>query len=460
MKDLTSGNIYKTFFLFSIPMIISSVLSQAFDIINTAMAGKWLGSIGLAATTASSAVVDVTSSVFWGFSMGVSVYIASIFGAKEYKRCKDLLLSNLTVIVGAAVILSALEIIFYKPIFTFLKVEDIIYTEARIYYMFLIVNMPISLARVYLIYASNALGVTSFPLIVSIVQSVINVCGNLLGLTVFDMGVAGIGLATVISNAIGLALYLIRFRMYFKGMGVDKERFHFSWEHVRTSLSSAAPNSAQQTAMYFVGLMIAPIRNGLGYIALASLSIVSRIQGFISMFYGFCARTAANYIPQCVGAKKYDQIKKAIRVSFVQGFAYFIPLFVLIWLLPYAVCGLFVNNETEPEVIQNVVKYIKIFMPFMAIHAVSTMFHSIFRGIKSNQHLFISTMLCSVVGVIAAFILCPIMGIVGYYIQAIIGWAVECIYIAVVYASGLWVPKDIRAEVLNRKSKSKPCKNS
>ena len=453
MKDLTSGNIYKSFFLFSIPLILSSLLSQCFDIINTAMAGQWLGSIGLAATTAPAAVIDVSNSLFYGFGMGVGVVIASVFGSKDYSKCKNLILSNLVLLLAISSLIAIFEAIFYAPIFNFLKIEDIIYDETRIYFFFLLINMPFSLSRIYLIYASNAIGVTTFPLVVSIVQSVINVLGNLLGLAVFDMGVAGIGIATVVSNLVGFSMYIIRFRMYFKEMGVHKERFRFSWKYVRMSLPSAAPNSAQQFAMYLVGLLIAPIRNSLGYLALAALSIVSRIQGFISMFYGFCARTAANYIPQCIGAKKYDKVKKSIGVAFVQSFAYFIPLFLAVWIFPEAICGLFVNSETEPEVIKNVIEYIRLFMPFMLIHTVSTIFHSVFRGIKSNQHLFISTTLGSLVGVVAAFFLCPIMGITGFYLQAIIGWAAECIYIAVVYFTGLWVPKNLRPFVLNKKAK-------
>ena len=450
MKDLTKGNIYKVFFLFSIPLILSSVLSQAFDIINTAMAGRWLGSVGLAALTAPAAVIDVTNSVFYGFSMGVSVYIASLFGAKEYKECKTLLLSNLVLILGVSSALAIIEALFYKQIFVFLNIESLIYNDAKIYYFFLLLNVPFNMSKAYLIYASNAIGITSFPLVVSITASVINVVGNIFALTVFDWGVAGIGFFTVLASAVSVAMYVIRFRMYFKKMGVDKIPFRFSWKSIKTALPSALPNSGQQFSMYLAGLLIAPIRNGLGHIALASLSIVTRIQGFISMFYGFCARTIANYIPQCIGAKKYGQVKKAIKVSFVQSFAYFIPLFVLVWLFPNAVCGLFINSATEPEVINNVVNYIKIFLPFMAIHAVSTIFHSVFRGIKSNKHLFISTSLCSVVGIIVAFFLCPIMGITGFYIQAIVGWAAECVYIAVVYFSGHWVPKDVRPLVLQK----------
>ena len=89
MKDMINGNIYKTFFLFSIPMILSSVLSQAFGIINTSMAGIFLGSKGLAALGATSAVIDVMNSIFLGFSVGVGVYMASFFGAKDYKKYKN-----------------------------------------------------------------------------------------------------------------------------------------------------------------------------------------------------------------------------------------------------------------------------------------------------------------------------------------------------------------------------------
>ena len=109
------------------------------------------------------------------------------------------------------------------------------------------------------------------------------------------------------------------------------------------------------------------------------------------------------------------------------------------------------NEETEAEVIKNVVYYIKIFLPFISVHAVSNIFHSIFRGIKSNRHLFISTTVCSIVGIIAAYILCPIMGITGYYLQAIVAWGAECVYIAVVYFTGLWIPKEIRPMISKKR---------
>ena len=451
MKDMISGNIYKTFFLFSIPMILSSVLSQAFGIINTSMAGIFLGSKGLAALGATSAVLDVLNSIFLGFSVGVGVYMADFFGAKDYKKYKTLVLSNLLLLAGASICCAGIAMAFNVPILRFLNIEDVIYEDSRIYFFMLLINMPIALSNHYWVYASNAMGITTFPMFVSILSSVINVGGNVLAITVLNAGVFGIGVSTIIASSVAFLCYLIRFRQYFRQMGVEKEPFHFEWKYIRTSLPSSLPNSAQQFSMYLAGLLIAPIRNGLGYMAIAAVAIVLRLQSLLNMFYGSCARTVCNYIPQCVGAGQPHKIKKAIRVSFIQGFAFLLPLILLLWCIPYTVANLFVDPEEDRQVVEYVVDYIRIFLPFVCINAITTMFHSIFRGVKRNGHLFVSTTICSVVGIIAATILCPLMGINGYHLQAIIGWAVECVYIFIVYFSGIWIPKDLRPLLSKKK---------
>jgi Na+-driven multidrug efflux pump len=124
---------------------------------------------------------------------------------------------------------------------------------------------------------------------------------------------------------------------------------------------------------------------------------------------------------------------------------------LVIWLFPQIICSLFFNSETEAEVIQNVVTHIKIFLPFMFFHAISNIFHNVFRGLKNSTQLLISTSICSVASIIFSFILCPIMGIKGYYLQGVLSWIIECIYIAIVYISGHWVPKDLRPMILKKK---------
>ena len=88
MKDLTQGNIFKTFFLFGFPLVLSGLLSQTYNVIDTAIAGKFLGESGLASIGATSPLITFFSSLFWGFGVGVPVYAAKLYGRGDYDKIK------------------------------------------------------------------------------------------------------------------------------------------------------------------------------------------------------------------------------------------------------------------------------------------------------------------------------------------------------------------------------------
>jgi hypothetical protein len=88
MKDLTKGNIYKTFFLFGLPLVLSGVLTQAYTIVNSVIAGRFLGETGLASTGATAPLDTFIDSIFWGLGAGFSVYIAKLFTANENGKLK------------------------------------------------------------------------------------------------------------------------------------------------------------------------------------------------------------------------------------------------------------------------------------------------------------------------------------------------------------------------------------
>ena len=88
MKDLTKGNIYKVFFSFGLPLVLSGLLSQLYGIVDTSIAGQIFGDVGLAAIGATAPFITFISSVFWGYGVGFSIYVARLFSAKEYKKIK------------------------------------------------------------------------------------------------------------------------------------------------------------------------------------------------------------------------------------------------------------------------------------------------------------------------------------------------------------------------------------
>ena len=454
MKDLTQGNIYKNFFLFSIPIVLSSLLSSAFNVINTSIAGIFLGAEGLAATSASIPFLHVIDAIFIGHAYGLSVYAANLFGAKDYEKLKRTIYANVFLTLGVATILFSTAIIFSEPILQLLNVEERIFSDTQKYFCIIGIAMIFSFTTHMLLTCCHAMGETKFPLVLSIGSSILSVLGNLLMVAVFHLGVVGLAINSVIVNVLVLLCYWLRFRKYFRQLGVGTNLPRLHWEDVSPIFSYSLPNMFQQSAMYVAALMIAPIQNGLGYLAIAAISVASRIQNILSSFYYSASKTASNYIAQCVGAKKFHKIKKAVVAALIQGFIFFSVLFIPIFLFPNFVAGLFIRPEAEPEVFGYIILYIRTYLPFLCLHVFCGIFHSILRGIKSNVHLIVSSMIGAFGKMAFAMLLAPSFGINGIFAASVLGWGFECIYVVILCFTGVWVPSPLRHKVLNRKQKA------
>ena len=458
MKDLTKGNIYKAFFIFAIPIILSSVLSSMFSVVDTAIAGQYLGSHGLAAVSAPGTAFSVVYAIFFGHAYGLAVYVGNAFGSKEYRRLRNAVSTNMIVVLLASVAVAVLGIVFWRPIFGYLNIEEGLYEDARIYYFFLCVNVVVYMAGHFYQTACNAVGVTTFPLVISILSAVVNLIGNVLTVAVFGWGVFGIGLSTVVSNLVSAVAYFLKFQSYYREMGLVGEKLTIHPRYVKIIFSNGVPNILQQASMYVAGFLTAPLINGLGATALATNSITGHLFGWGVIFYAAAAKTAASYIAQCVGAKKYHKIKKSVGVAFVIACATTIPVMLIIYLFPNAICSLFLKESNDPAVYEYVRVYVRYFLPFSLFNMISGVFHSVFRGIKSNKYLVVSSMIYSTASVLLCFLLIPRLEIYGVFLAGVIAYILEASYCLIVYGTGHWVPKNIRALVLNRKKKD--AKNS
>ena len=219
MKDLTTGSIHKNFLYFAIPIMLTSLLSTTFGMVDTAIAGLFLGSKGLAALGATTSFFGLIESVCYGLIYGVSMVIAQTFGAKQYSRLRTIFLSNLLITVVFLSVLAAVAIPLWRPVFAFLNVDPEITKEAHIYYVAFCMYMVFAIINHYCLSCSHSIGETTFPLYVSILGSLINIGGNLLSVTVLDLGILGIAISTVVSAALCSVLHLLRFRNYFKKIG-------------------------------------------------------------------------------------------------------------------------------------------------------------------------------------------------------------------------------------------------
>lgn len=442
MKDLTRGNIYKTFFSFALPLVFSGVLSQMYAIVDTVIAGQYLGEAGLAAIGATSSYITFISSFVWGYGTGVGIFIGHLFGAKEYGRIKNNAWTQILLIVLAALLLGGGSVALHRPIFTLLRVDAAVWDEAFRYFAIYMGGFFCVVLNNCCMHIATALGSSTVPFVLSVVSGVLNVAGNIFSVVVLHWGAFGLGLSTVFASAVTFAIYLIYFAVSFRKMPTT-EKTRLTFGETKWIFTFSLPTSFQQATMYAASLLLSPMVNAIGPAATASYSVTHRIFEFNSAMFYNSSRTVGSYTAQCMGAEKYEKIKKGIGVGLLQALAFLLPVMALCLIFPDTLVGIF-SKAGDGESLGYSLFFVKVCLPFAVFHCVDNLFHHLYRGVKKMGLLLLSTGFASLVRIAVGFILTPFFGMEGFYVAWAASWVLEALLNLLVYLFGLWIPKEGR----------------
>lgn len=441
MKNLTEGNIRKNFFIFALPLVLSGVLSQAYSVIDTVIAGKFLGDTGLAAIGATSALITVVSSLGWGYGTGSGVYIARLFGAKDYEKIRNAVMTVFVVYTIAFFAICTPLVVFYKPVFAFLNINDKIVSETYNYYSIYLGGLFFIVMNHFGLNIMNAFGESSYPLFMSMVSAVINISGNIITVKYLNMGAAGLALSSVLAGAVVDIFYVFKISACFKKLGVSG-KIKIEKEHIIASAPYNVPNSAQQVIMYLSSFLISPLVNSLGKAATAGYTVVLKVYDVDTAMFYSASKTIANYTAQCVGAGKGEkEIKKGLRVGVIQNIVFTMPAVALCMIFPREICGIFFKSGADPTAVEYAVTFAKYFVPFAFFLLICNSYHALYRGVKAMKYLFLCTFFSTLVRVVATVILMPQFEMNGIYAGWVVSWVAEAILVFVIYKRGKWIEK-------------------
>ena len=437
MKDLTQGNIYKTFFFFALPLLLSGLLSQSYHIIDTAIAGKFLGEAGIAAISSSSSFITLISSVLWGFSAGASIYFGILFGAKKFSELKNAIFSSFTILVFTCLALSVAAVIFKNQIFTFLKVDPSLFTEASKYFCVYIIGITIIVSNNFFISVFNALGLSKYPFYMSLISAVTNVCGNIFTLTVLKTGVIGVAFSTVFSALLVDIVFIIKLSAIYKNLGITTKNT-FDKTGLPHVFSISIPVTFQQLIMYAVGVFISPSVNALGPSTTAAFSVANHVYEVCASMYQNSSKTVSTYSAQCIGAKKFGNLKKGVFAGFVQATLILLPIVLLIRYFARPICLFFFEDGYTGDALSYSVDFAKNYLVFVFLNIINNLFHSFWRGVTAKGNLLAGTIVGSVSRTALTLILIPIYEIKGVWIAWVLSWAIEAILNLILYFTGNW----------------------
>ncbi len=311
---MTEGPLFLNIVSYTLPIICTSVLQLLFNAADLVVVGRFCGPISVAAVGATGALTNLIINLFMGLSVGTGVTVAHAIGANDNKTVRRTVHSAIPAAIISGIILTIVGVTMSE---TFLRMmstpENVLELSAvymKIYFSGIVFSMIYNFAASIL----RAAGDTKSPLISLSIAGVLNVFLNLFFVIAFDMNVAGVALATIISQALSAALvmYALMHRMDATRFVITEMRFHK--KELLNVIKIGLPAGIQGSLFSISNVIIQSSVNSFGDVFMSGNAAAGNIEGFVYVALNAFHQTAMNFIGQNVGAKKYRRIIKIFGV--------------------------------------------------------------------------------------------------------------------------------------------------
>ncbi len=312
---MCSGSILKKMLLFAIPLMFSSILQLLFNAADIVVVGKFAGDNSLAAVGSTSSLINLLTNLFVGLSVGANVLIAHYFGAKEKEDLKKAVHTVVTISIISGLILTVIGVLGAKVLLTWMDtpgdVLKLATTYLRIYFAGMTATMVYNFGAAIL----RAVGDTKRPLYYLLFAGVVNVVLNLIFVIKFNMDVAGVALATVISQCISAFLVI---RCLIKETGdihLDLRCLKIDKGNFRKILQVGLPAGFQGMLFSLSNVVIQSSVNGFGELIVAGNSAAANLEGFVYMAMNAFHQAAISFTSQNMGSGKYSRINRILYAA-------------------------------------------------------------------------------------------------------------------------------------------------
>ena len=313
--NMCEGPLAGKMLLFTVPLMFSGILQLLFNAADTIVVGRYAGREALAAVGSTTALINLLVNLFMGLSVGANILVARYYGAKREKDIEETVHTSITVAALAGVVLAILGNIFVKPLLVLMGSPEDVIDLAALYVKIYFMGMPVILVYNYGAAILRAVGDTKRPLYYLTAAGIVNVVLNLLFVIKFELSVAGVALATVISQCVSVALLLrCMYKMEgschleFRKLGINQEK---AWLLLRHGL----PAGLQSSVFSFSNVLIQSSINSFGSVAMAGSSAAANIEGFVYTSMNSFQQTALCFTSQNLGGGKYERISRVFRNS-------------------------------------------------------------------------------------------------------------------------------------------------
>ncbi|MBR5336457.1 MAG: MATE family efflux transporter [Lachnospiraceae bacterium] len=388
---MEKGPIGKTLLLFALPVLISQVLQELYNITDCAIVGHFAGGLSLAATGIAGLLLSVFINFFIGFSSGVSVVTGRLFGKYDYPGLKKTINSvmRLTILTGiiVTVLTSALTGLLLKA----LNCPEEVVAPASLYLH--ICAFGLSAQLIYNVGAAilRSLGDTRAPLMCFFFSCITNLTLDILFVIVLKMGIAGAATATLISQWLLAVMIFVRLKGLGEECSLELRGEHLSLKELLDILRTGIPAGLQALFMSISSLLLQTCINSFGPAAVAGMTCYAKLEGLVyfpAFSYGIAL---TGFVGQNYGAGRMDRIQEAVRISNRLMWAVIMPLSLIVAFASPVLLRVFTN---DPDIIFNAHEALIWNMPPYVIYAMNQVYLGAIKGKGRTFYPMICTLIC------------------------------------------------------------------
>ena len=310
--DLTSGPMLQKIVLFSIPLAASSILQLLFNAADVVVVGRFAGSTALAAVGSNGSLINLLVNLFVGLSLGANVVAARCFGAKDEQGVRDTVQTSVTLGLVSGVALAFVGFFAARGLLELMSCPEDVIDLSTLYLKIYFIGMPMTMLYNFSSALLRAVGDTKRPLYCLAAAGVINVVLNLVFVIGFHMSVAGVALATIISQTVSACMVT---RMLMKEEGalhLDLHRLGFHGGALKQVLLIGLPAGLQSTVFSLSNVVIQSAINSFGSTVVAGSSASANLEGFVYTAMNAFSQAAVTFTSQNMGARKYQNLNRVV----------------------------------------------------------------------------------------------------------------------------------------------------
>ncbi len=344
---MLEGPLFWNIILYTIPIILTSLLQLLFNAADLVVVGRFCGSVSVAAVGATGSLTNLMVNFFIGLSVGAGVTVAHGLGSHEDTVVSNTVHTALPTALVSGVFLTFIGIAFSETFLRLMGTPDNVLPLSAIYMKIYFAGVTFTMVYNFCAAILRAAGDTKSPLIFLTLAGVVNVILNVVFVRAFHMNVAGVALATTISQGISAVLVVIALMRRTDACKLELKKMRFHKVQLAKILRIGLPAGIQSSLFAISNVMIQSSVNSFGDIFMSGNAAASNIEGFVYVSLNAFHQTAVNFIGQNAGAKQYKRVYKTLWICLGCVVAVGLTLGSLAYALGPTLLSIYITDSQE-----------------------------------------------------------------------------------------------------------------